>query len=87
MSTEPPARASPARAAAYGLSGGMMLGAIYLGVRAALLTRTECGPGVTGEDCVFEQTLANEMAHFFILFAAGLLCVGVGIYVLFRKKS
>lgn len=87
MSTTAPTPSNPGRAAALGLSGGMLVGAIYLGVRAVMLQRQECGPGVTGEDCVLEQTIAHEMSNFFFFFAAGLVLVGAGLYVLFRKPK
>ena len=75
------------RAAALGLSGGMLLGAIYLSVRAVMLMRQECAPGLLAEDCTLEQSIAAEMSNFFFFFAAGLVLVGAGLYLLFRKPK
>ena len=87
MSTSAPTRPATGRAALLGLSGGMLICAIYLGVRAVLLMNQECGPGVVGEDCVMEQSIAGEMANFFFFFASGLVLVGAGLYFLFRKPK
>ena len=56
MSSPPSA---PGRAAAIGLAAGMLIGAIALAGRAIVLSGSECAPGLTGEDCAFEVTLAT----------------------------
>ena len=62
-------------------------GSPALAGRAIVLSGSECAPGLTGEDCAFEVTLATETARFYLNFAAGLLLIGVGLFVLLRKKK
>ena len=86
MSTASPAPSSPGRAALLGLSAGLVIAALYLGVRAFLASQTQCEPGALGEECALEQSIARDLMRLFLLSAAGLLCVGVGLYVFTRKK-
>lgn len=73
--------------AAIGLSGGMILGALYLAIRAIMLSTADCPAGMSAEDCRFESEVAAEMSRFFYFFAMGLMLTGIGILVLFRPKK
>jgi hypothetical protein len=84
MSTPRPALLQPA---ALGLSGGMVIGAIYLVARAMLLSHADCPAGTTAEDCALESEIAREMSVFFYFFAFGLMLVGLGVFVIFRPKK
>lgn len=73
--------------AAFGLSAGMLLGAIYLAAKAVLLATSDCAPGAAVEDCLLEREIASEMSKFLSVFSLGLLLAGAGISVLSRPKK
>ena len=80
-------RPAPGRAAAIGLSAGMVLGALVLTGRAIMLSGLECAPDAGAEECHFEQTLAADSARFFSFFALGLALLGIGVFVLSRPRK
>ena len=84
MSKPRPALLQPA---ALGLSGGMILGALYLLVKAILLTHATCAPDSTAEDCAMEVELAGDTSTFFYFFGVGLMLTGVGLFAIFRPKK
>ena len=84
MSTPRPALVQPA---ALGLAGGMILGAIYLVVKAVLLTHADCLPPNSAEDCLLEGEIASELSSFLYLAALGLVLIGAGVLVIFRPQK
>ena len=73
------------RSAAIGLAGGLVLGAIYLGVRA--LTTTAPCDGLLAEDCSLERQMAADASRLYALFALGLILVAAGLLLFLRKNQ
>ncbi len=83
MSTRP----ALAKPALLGLSGGLLLGAVYLTVRAVLMSRFECDVSLSFEECGLETDVAAQVSKLFFFSAIGLLLVGVGTFILFRPRK
>ncbi len=64
----------------------MLLGAIYLAVRAYLLSSYDCDAALSPEECGLEREVVTEMSKLFYFCSVGLLLVGSGVFLLFRKK-
>ena len=84
MSKPRPAVIQPA---ALGLSAGMILGALFLAVKAILLTHASCAPDLTAEECMMEVDIAANTSTFLYFFAVGLMLVGVGMFTIFRPRK
>ena len=82
-----PPRSSLFRPAAFGLSGGMILGAIYLAVKAVHLASADCGQPMSAEECVLDREIAFAACRLFGFSAFGLLLVGAGVLMLSRPKK
>lgn len=85
-------RMSPTRPAllqpvALGLAAGLLLGAIYLGVKGALLATSDCAPGTSAEDCLLEGEIATELSRLLFLSSFGLVLVAIGALVFLRATK
>jgi hypothetical protein len=78
-------RSSLSRSAGVGLTAGLVLGAIYLGVRAVMLWSPSC-EGLRAEECGLELELAKGLVRMHVLAAIGLALVATGLFVSLRKK-
>ncbi|GEM_PF-2864875 len=83
MSTRP----ALAKPALLGLSGGLLIGALYLAVRAVMMSRFECDPSFSSEECSLEADVAAELSKLFYFSAIGMLLVGLGVFILFRPRK
>ncbi len=75
------------QSASLGLAAGMLLGAIYLVVKAVILTHTDCAQPASAEDCALESEIAHELSSFLYLAALGLALISAGVFVIFRPKK
>ena len=72
------------RSAGIGLTAGLVLGAVFLAVRAFTLHDPSC-EGMLAEDCALEQQIATSLTRLHALFAVGLAMVALGLYLSLRK--
>jgi hypothetical protein len=82
-----PARPALLQSAALGLSAGALLGAIYLVVKAVILTHTDCPAPASAEDCALESQIADDLSSFLYFAAVGLALISAGVFVIFRPKK
>ena len=73
------------RSAGIGLTVGLILGSIFLAIRAVLLSRPDC-EGLLAQECALEQEIAANLSRLHALFSAGLGLVAAGLYLSLRRK-
>jgi hypothetical protein len=73
------------RSAVLGLAAGMVIGAVFLAVRAVTLGQADC-EGLLEQDCALEREIAANLTRLHALFALGLTMVAGGLFLSLRKK-
>ncbi len=76
---------SLSRAIAIGLTSALLLGSVFLAVRAAMLSHANCD-GLLAEECALEEEIAAGLFRLHGLGAAGLLLVSGGLVWLLRRN-
>jgi hypothetical protein len=73
------------RAAAMGLLGGLLTGAVVLLALAVMRLQVDCS-GLGAEECTFEQQLAASVARLQTLAAVGCAALATGGWLWLRRR-
>jgi Mg/Co/Ni transporter MgtE len=73
------------RAAAFGLVGGLVCGAVVLLTLAVVRLQVDC-TGLGPEECTFEEQLASSIARLQTLAAVGCAAVAAGGWLWLRRR-
>ena len=74
------------RAAGIGLIVGLILGSIFLAIRAVMLSSPDCD-GLLAQECGLELEIAASLTRLHLLFSGGLGLVALGLYLSVRRKT
>ena len=73
------------RSAGLGLTAGLSLGAIFLAIRAVLLSAPSC-EGMLAQDCALAHEIARNLTRLHALASVGLALIAGGVYWWLRSK-